>query len=70
MEKKVSKTFLKVIGIAGSFLLTIYAGLFAMVSLSALFLSVIEKDFISVVACVASAFLSWIFWSVRKDVLL
>lgn len=69
MEKMVSKTFMKVLGFAGSVLLTIYAGLFAMVSLAALCMSVIEKDFLSMVASAAAGFIAWMFWSIRKDTL-
>lgn len=69
MEQMVSKTFLKVIGFFGSMLLTLFAGVLAMVSLSALIMSITEKDFFSVIACVASGFLAWMFWSIRKDTL-
>ena len=68
-ESKVSKKFLAVIGFAGSVLLTIFSGIFAMISLSALVISVIEKDLLSVLACVAAGVISWIMWSVRKDTL-
>lgn len=69
MESMVSKTFLKVIGFAGSVLLTIFSGVFAMISLSALVVSVIEKDFFSVVVSAGAGFLAWMFWSIRKDTL-
>lgn len=69
MESMVSKTFLKVIGFLGSLLLTVFAGLFAMVSLSCLFSSIIKKDLLSVIACAAFAALAWIIWSIRKDTL-
>lgn len=68
-ESKVSKKFLAVVGFAGSVLLTIFSGIFAMISLSALIVSVIEKDLLSVLACVAAGVISWIMWSVRKDTL-
>ena len=68
-ESKVSKKFLAVIGFAGSALLTIFSGIFALISLSALVVSVIEKDLLSVLACVAAGVISWIMWSVRKDTL-
>lgn len=68
-ESKVSKKFLAVIGFAGSVLLTIFSGIFAMISLSALVVSVIEKDLLSILACVAAGVISWIMWSVRKDTL-
>lgn len=68
-ESKVSKKFLVIIGFAGSLLLTVFSGIFAMISLSALVISVIEKDLLSVLACVAAGVISWIMWSVRKDTL-
>ena len=69
MESMVSKTFLKVIGFAGSVLLTIFSGLFALISLSCLVLSIIDKDVISVIGCLASGFIAWVMWSIRKDTL-
>ena len=69
MEQMVSKTFLKVLGFAGSLLLTIFSGLFAMVSLSCLVVSIIEKDFFSVIASLAAGVVAWTMWSVRKDTL-
>lgn len=60
---------MKLIGFAGSILLTIFAGIFAMMSLSALFLSIIEKDPISVMGCIASGIVAWILWDIRKDTL-
>lgn len=69
MESMVSKTFLKVIGFAGSVLLTIFSGLFALISLSCLVLSIIDKDVVSVIGCLASGFIAWVMWSIRKDTL-
>jgi hypothetical protein len=69
MEKKVLNAFIKAIGFAGSLLLTIFAGIFAMISLSALIVSIIEKDFYSVIACLASGVIAWVLWDVRKDTL-
>lgn len=64
-----SKTFLKAIGFAGSLLLTLFAGLFAMVSLSAFVVSIIEQDLFSVMASAAAGFIAWMMWSIRKDTL-
>lgn len=69
-ESMVSKTFLKVIGFAGSLMLTIFAGLFAMASLSCLVMSVIQKDILSVILAAFCGFAAWMIWSVRKDTLL
>lgn len=68
-SSKAMKTFLKVLGFAGSLFLTIFAGIFGMISLSALFVAIIEKDFYSVIACLASAVIACTLWSIRKDTL-
>ena len=68
-SSKAMKTFLKVLGFAGSLFLTIFAGIFAMISLSALFISIIEQDFYSVIGCLASGVVAWILWDIRKDTL-
>ena len=65
----VSKTFIKVIGLAGSLFLTIFAGMFGFISVSALVMSVIDKDIFTVAASAASGFLAWMIWSIRKDTL-
>ena len=69
MDSMVSKTFMKVIGFAGCVLLTTFAGIFAMVSLSALVVSIIEKDLFSVMAAIAAGIITKILWDVRKDTL-
>lgn len=66
MESMVSKTFMKVIGFAGSVLLTIFAGMFAMVGIVALIASIVEPDIIGFIGCVGFAFCAWVCWSVRK----
>ena len=68
MESMVSKTFMKVIGFGASLFLTVFAGLFAMMSVTTLIMSIIEKDLFTVTASVAAAFLACVCWSVRKDV--
>lgn len=70
MEKTiVAKAFMKAIGFGGSLLLTMFAGLFGMVSLSALVMSVIDKDLFSVIGSAVAGFLAWMCWSIRKDAL-
>lgn len=66
MENMVSKTFHKVIGFAGSLLLTLFAGLWGFVSLSALFMSIIEGDFFNMIGCVAAGAAAWFCWSMRR----
>ena len=68
-DSKVSKGFIKALGYAGYILMTIFSGIFAMISVFALALSVIEKNFLSVLACVFAGAIALILWSVRKDTL-
>lgn len=65
----VSKTFIKVMGFAGSVLLTIFAGIFAMMAICCIVMSVIDKDIISVILAAFCGLVAWIIWSVRKDTL-
>ena len=69
MEIKVAKFADKALRFMSSLLLTLFAGVFAFISLTALFLSIVERDFVSVIGCVAAGFLAWVTWSVRRDVL-
>lgn len=69
MENNMNKTFAKVLAIGTSALIAIFAGIFWLISLSALFISLVEKDFFSVIVSGVCAFLGWVCWSVRKDVL-
>jgi hypothetical protein len=69
MESMVSKTFLKVIGFSASLLLTIFAGVFAMLSIGSLVMSIVDRDILSVILSAFAGFVAWILWSVRKDAL-
>ena len=69
MEAQVNKTLLKVIGFAACLMLTIFSGMFALLSLSALIVSAMDKDIISVLISAVCGVLAWIIWSIRKDVL-
>lgn len=66
MTSMVSKTLMKVIGIAGSILLTLFAGLWGFVSVSALFISIIEGDLVNMIGCVAAGLAALFCWSLRK----
>lgn len=69
MESMVSKTFLKVVGFMGCIFLTFMSGVFAMISLFALVLSVVDKDVVSVMGSITAGLIAWVMWSVRKDTL-
>lgn len=69
MEQMVSKTFMKVMGFAGSVLLTIFAGMFAMVGIVALIASIVEPDIIGFIGCAGFTACAWVCWSIRKSTL-
>lgn len=69
MEEMVSKTFMKVLGLFGCLCLTVFSGIFAMVSLGCLFLSVVERDILTVILSAFAGFVAWVLWSIRKDTL-
>ena len=70
MEKAmVSKTFMKVIGFGASLLLTIFAGMFGLVSVSCLIMSIIEGDLLTASASMAAGVAGFFCWSMRKEVL-
>lgn len=69
MESMVSKALLKVIGFSASLLLTIFAGVFAMLSIGSLVMSIVDRDILSVILSAFAGFVAWMLWSVRKDTL-
>lgn len=69
MKQKAIDTFIKVLGFIGSIYLTIMAGVFAIVSLCALVMSIVDKEFVSVIGCIGAGVAAWILWSIRKDTL-
>lgn len=71
MEKtsKVNKIADKVVGFFASLLLTLFAGFFGFMSLVALFMSIVDKDFVSVVGAIAAAALAFVCWSLRREML-
>ena len=61
--------FLKVLGFTGCLLLTIFAGVLALMAISIFIVSIIDGDLIAVGASIACAFLSALCWSIRKNTL-
>lgn len=61
--------FLKVIGFAGSLLLTLFAGVLALMAISIFIVSITDGDLIAAGASIACAFLSALCWSIRKNTL-
>lgn len=64
-----SKTLCKVIRIAGQSLLAIFAALFVLTAAAVLIVGIIEQDIISIFASAVMAFIAWVCWSVRGDVI-
>lgn len=69
MKAMVSKAFLKAVCFSGCVMLTLFAGLFALASISCLVVSVIEKDILSVILSAFCGFVAWMIWPIRKDTL-
>lgn len=69
MKQKAIDIFIKVLGFVGSIFLTIMAGVLAMLSLFALVMSVVDKEFVSIIGCIGAGVAAWILWSIRKDTL-
>ena len=67
--KSLDKIAVRRIGFGVSLFLTICSGIFALISLSALVISIIEKDLFSVIASVFAGFVAFIIWDVRRDLL-
>ena len=59
----------RVAGVAASVMLTLFAGFFGLGAIASFVASLIEKDFITVLISGVCAFLGWVCWSIRKDVL-
>ena len=59
MENMVSKTFMKVMGLAGCIFLTLFAGMFGFISLSLLIMSIIYGDILNVAGCLLFGIGAW-----------
>lgn len=68
MTTMVNKTLLKVIGYGSRVLLTIFAVMFWMVAICALFCGILDKDIFSVVITGVAAFIGWICWSLKRSI--
>ena len=65
MSKNTTKIFLRVIDLAANGFLMLFAAMFALIGLSALFLLIVEGDFMNLIGVLAGFVLAWICWSVR-----
>lgn len=69
METKAGKVFLKIIGFLGSLLLTLFTGMFAMITLAALYWSIVDRDLFSVFGCLSAGTLTYVAYNVRRNTL-
>lgn len=58
---------IKVLNFGKRLMLTIFAGLFALTAIGAMFSSVSDGGFIGVIGSMASAFCAAVCWSIRRD---
>lgn len=58
---------IKVLNFGKRLMLTIFAGLFALTAIGAMFSAVADGGFIGVIGSVASAFGAAVCWSIRRD---
>lgn len=66
--KKIMDIALKAIDYATVVFLTLFAGLFALLSLTALVLTFVEGDAFNLIGFAAFAALAWISWSCKGDI--
>lgn len=60
------KTFLRILDVAGYCLLVLFGLMFALIGLSALFLLIVEGDWMNLIGVVAGFALAWIIWEVIR----
>ena len=65
MSKKTTKVLMRILDLATNMFLISFALIFAFIGLSALFLLVVEGDFMNLIGVLAGFALAWICWSVR-----
>ena len=65
MSKKTTKVLMRILDLATNILLISFAMMFTFIGLSALFLLVVEGDFMNLIGVIAGFALAWICWSVR-----
>ena len=66
---KTFKAFLKIIGFLGCAFLTLFAGIFGMVTVGALVQSIVSPTLFSFIGCAGCGFITWVLLSIRKDTL-
>ena len=67
MKDNVLKFIEKALGIISYFLLTAFMTLFAILSILALVLTFVEKDPFNLVGVAGCAFIAWVMWSLKSE---
>lgn len=65
---KINKTIGKVVEFLGQVFLTLLSGVFGLMAIVCLIVSIVEKDLFSVVGCLGFAGSAWVCWNIRRDV--
>ena len=60
------KIFLRILDVAGYCLLVLFGFIFALIGLSALFLLIVEGDWMNLIGVVAGFALAWFIWEVIR----
>lgn len=60
------KLFLRILDVAGYCLLVLFGLMFALIGLSALFLLMVEGDWMNLIGVVSGFVLAWIIWEVIR----
>lgn len=60
------KLFLRILDVAGYCMLVLFGLMFALIGLSALFLLIVEGDWMNLIGVVAGFVLVWIIWEVIR----
>ena len=60
------KLFLRILDVAGYCLLILFGLMFALIGLSALFLLIVEGDWMNLIGVVAGFAMAWIIWEIIR----
>ena len=69
MEKTAVRAFIKALGITGYILMIVFAVMFALIALVACVSIFTSNIVIGLFGTAGAALLSWMFWSIRKELL-
>lgn len=69
MESKAGQVLLKTIGFLSSLMMTFFTGMFALITLAAFICSIVDRDLISVLGCIAAGAVTYVSYNVRRNTL-